>query len=361
MKEVPIHILTSPLKNKRTQLLLAFRHVTSPVTIIADDDTTWSSTTLSTVLSPFTHDYRLGAAYPEVQIRPCLSSNSKSRVFGEDAKTIWEILASIRLFGDAIDMRASMLLDGGVFCGSGTTAAYRSEIVQDPDFAAYFEERRGLGEEEKRVSAGDDQALNKWVSTRGWRVVVVPDVEYGNLDSVGGKGCRVETTMRTDSRHLGQLLRWSRSDWVTCWRCIQSLKMWRQVCDRSFVYLSGAYCLVVVGRTHPFTNFTRLTWMLGSFTWILELLYFLSLVRPSSNLPLSSSTSVFLLFLNITLSRLSRYLPYILAKPSRLQYLGPFLGYLYAQQAVKMWAGGTVGNVSIPSLFQEDWGEGGKE
>ncbi|KAG6356231.1 hypothetical protein INS49_015618 [Diaporthe citri] len=76
----------------------------------------------------------------------------------------WELLAVVRLFGNCVDIRTSVLLDGGIFCASGTTAAYKSSIVQDPTFQSYFLTETFLG---SKVHAGDDQSISFWLCQQG--------------------------------------------------------------------------------------------------------------------------------------------------------------------------------------------------
>ncbi len=112
----------------------------------------------------------------------------------------------LRLFGDAIDSRASQVLDGGILCASGPAAAVRASIVQDDRFQSYFrtEEWRGVG-----LNAGDDQALTRWLCGENWDVMILPDDDWGGC----GGSVRVDKRSRPTWRHVLQLLRWSRSDW----------------------------------------------------------------------------------------------------------------------------------------------------
>ena len=133
---------------------------------------------------PFEKLPNLGGVFPEVQIRPQT---------GSTRLTFWETLASIRLFGDAIDGRASVLLDGGVFCASGSTAAYRASVLRESNFQDNFQAEEWRGQ---RLNAGDDQSLTRWMDRCGWDVMVMPDdgggvLGYGGIDQ--RQGCRVET------------------------------------------------------------------------------------------------------------------------------------------------------------------------
>ena len=219
LHKTQFQLISCPRTNKRSQLCLGFNVCRSAIIIIADDDTLWSPTSLSAMTLPFKSSPTLGGVFPEVQIRPQTDSTSL---------TFWETLASIRLFGDAIDGRASVLLDGGVFCASGSTAAYRASILRDQAFQAMFQNEEW---KERQLNAGDDQSLTRWMDRCGWDVLVMPDDGAGILGYGGAsrrQGCRVETHVRPDWKHLGQLLRWSRSDWLAnLWSVGSERFVWR--------------------------------------------------------------------------------------------------------------------------------------
>jgi cellulose synthase/poly-beta-1,6-N-acetylglucosamine synthase-like glycosyltransferase len=187
-----IQILYAVEANKRVQLCTGFRECKSDFIVICDDDTTWTQHVLKGLIDPLRSNQSLGAVFPEVKFRP---KNDQSFVF-------WEQMAAIRLSGDAIDIRTTMLMDGGVLCASGTTAAYRGCILQDEKFMNVFENEYFMG---TRINAGDDQTVTRWLCNNGWDVTVVPDE--------GPSGLQVLTAPRATWRHLLQLVRWSRSDW----------------------------------------------------------------------------------------------------------------------------------------------------
>ena len=189
-----VKIIQAHVSNKRIQLCIGFLEASDPIIVIADDDTVWSPHVLSALVAPFEHLPNLGV-FPEIQI-------TASGVI----RTLWEEIAILRLFGDAIDSRTSQILDGGVFCASGPTAAYRSPILQESHFQNYFRNEKWRT---ARLNAGDDQSLTRWLCEKNWDVMVLPDNNWGGVYAVP----RVDTHSRPTWRHLLQLLRWSRSDW----------------------------------------------------------------------------------------------------------------------------------------------------
>ena len=206
IKTENVHVVKSPRTNKRAQLCEGFRRTSSDVVIIADDDTYWTSNVVSRLTAPFALRLELGAVFPEVKFRPAgLKFN------------IWETLSASRLAGDCIDIRTSITIDGGVFCASGTTAAYRGRILRDHTFSDRFQNETWMG---RPLNAGDDQSLTLWLCEHDWRCHVIPDE--------GRVGFCVLTTPRTTWNHLGQLARWARSDWQACLRgTLMTKSLWR--------------------------------------------------------------------------------------------------------------------------------------
>lgn len=201
-----VNVISCERTNKRAQLCEGFKHTKSDIIVICDDDTVWSPTVLARLTRPFQQNASIGAVFPEVKFRP-----AGSRF------TFWETLSAIRLAGDAIDIRTSMLFDGGVFCASGTTAAYRGEILRDPRFLDRFPNETWSG---RKLNAGDDQSITLWLANHNWKCHIVPDE--------GPSGFTVMTTPRTTWKHLHQLVRWSRSDWQACLNATLSRKaIWR--------------------------------------------------------------------------------------------------------------------------------------
>lgn len=201
-----VQILQCPKTNKRVQLCEGIKNTVGAIVVIVDDDTVWTPHVLSRLLEPFQTDSSIGAVFPEVQFRPA------GNYFN-----LWESLSAFRLSGDAIDIRTSMLVDGGVFCASGTTAAYIGRMLRDPKFLEKFPTELWMG---RVLNAGDDQSLTLWLAEHNWKCRVIPDQ--------GPLGFCVMTTPRSTWRHLAQLARWSRSDWQACIKAtLISSAMWR--------------------------------------------------------------------------------------------------------------------------------------
>jgi cellulose synthase/poly-beta-1,6-N-acetylglucosamine synthase-like glycosyltransferase len=203
-----INLIRCSRRNKRAQLCEGFKRCTGDIIIVADDDIYWSPIVVGRLTEPFKRDPALGAAFPEVKFRPA----------GQQFN-LWETLSASRLAGDCIDIRTTMAVDGGVFCASGTTAAYHATLLKDPKFLSWFPNETWMG---RQLNAGDDQSLTLWLCKHGWKCQVIPDE--------GISGFCVLTTPRADWKHFGQLIRWSRSDWQACLRSsFMTTSVWRYV------------------------------------------------------------------------------------------------------------------------------------
>ncbi|ORY09816.1 nucleotide-diphospho-sugar transferase [Clohesyomyces aquaticus] len=294
VQNVKVSIITCDRTNKRAQLCQGFKRTTSDVIVICDDDTIWTPSVLCGLTACFQDNKTLGAAFPEVKFRSARNEFN-----------LWESLSASRLAGDQIDIRTSMLIDGGVFCASGTTAAYRGDILRDPSFLQQFPSEKWLG---RVLNAGDDQSLTLWLAEKDWNLCVVPDD--------GPSGFCVLTTPRTTWRHIPQLIRWSRSDWQAC--------------------ISATVLSSAVWRKHPFTAWTRMTWCIGSFSFVVELLY----------LYLNLRTVTILEVVTLQASRLIRLLPYFITSPTRLKHLVTIAAYLYLCQIIRVYSLLTIGNTN---------------
>jgi cellulose synthase/poly-beta-1,6-N-acetylglucosamine synthase-like glycosyltransferase len=92
-------------------------------------------------------------------------------------------------------------MDGGTPCLSGRTVAYRTKILQDPDFIHGFtHEEWWFGRYE--LNADDDNFLTRWMVTHGWETYFQyhPEAE-------------IQTTLEDNPKFLKQCVRWSRSNW----------------------------------------------------------------------------------------------------------------------------------------------------
>jgi len=189
--ETPIQVLKAPKAHKREQLCIGFQKAQTAVIVICDDDTRWTPTVLRSLVAPLLRDPSLGCVFPDLRVDPV----------GQKF-TIWELLGLWRLVGDGVDFHASRQIDGGVFCHHGSTAAYQSSILKDPQFMYAFANETWRG---RVLNSGDDQFLCCWLTNHDWPTSLL-----------SADRCLVQTRMRNSWRHMLQLLRWSRNDWRRC-------------------------------------------------------------------------------------------------------------------------------------------------
>ena len=120
-----IQVLSVSQANKRRQLCRAIPEVETKITLLLDDDVWLPEKFTKWILAPF-EDPRVGGVGTNQQIRRFNRSN------------IWEFLGAIYLVRRNFDCTACNWIDGGLPCLSGRAVAYRSEILQDPNFTYGF-------------------------------------------------------------------------------------------------------------------------------------------------------------------------------------------------------------------------------
>jgi cellulose synthase/poly-beta-1,6-N-acetylglucosamine synthase-like glycosyltransferase len=181
-----IRVLSIRKANKRHQMCKALPHVTTPITVFADDDVSWPTALLPWMLSPFKDD-RMGGV------------GTNQRLRRETNPNIWNFLGAAYLIRRNWDCTACTFIDGGLPCLSGRTVAYRTKILQDQDFQHFFthEEWRSC-----QLNADDDNFLTRWMVNHNWKTWI----QYH-------KECEVQTTLENNAKYLKQCLRWARSNW----------------------------------------------------------------------------------------------------------------------------------------------------
>jgi len=181
-----ITVLSVPIANKRVQMCLALPYVETEVTVFADDDVTWPKTLLPWILAPFEDD-KVGG----------VGTNQRHR--REKDFNVWNFLGTSYLIRRNFDIISCNAIDGGLPCLSGRTVAYKTKILQDPEFAYAFtnETWRSF-----QLNADDDNFLSRWLLNNNWDIRIQAH-----------KDCEIETTLEGNSKYLLQCMRWSRSNW----------------------------------------------------------------------------------------------------------------------------------------------------
>ncbi|KAF2476104.1 uncharacterized protein BDR25DRAFT_211927 [Lindgomyces ingoldianus] len=196
-----IRVLSVSQANKRRQLSRAIPEVMTKITLLLDDDVWLPEKFLKWILAPF-EDAQVGG----VGTNQILRRNDRSN--------IWEFLGAIYLVRRNFDCTACNWMDGGLPCLSGRAVAYRTEILQDPNFTYGFTHETWGSDH--FLNADDDNFITRWLFSHGWKIQFQHHRE-----------CEVETTLENDSKYLRQCLRWVRSNWRSNLTSLSELHMWK--------------------------------------------------------------------------------------------------------------------------------------
>jgi cellulose synthase/poly-beta-1,6-N-acetylglucosamine synthase-like glycosyltransferase len=202
-----IQVLSVSQANKRRQLCRAIPEVETKITLLLDDDVWLPEKFNKWLLAPF-EDPRMGGVGTNQQLRRVNRSN------------IWEFLGAMYLVRRNFDCTACNWIDGGLPCLSGRAVAYRSEILQDPNFTYGFTHETWGSDH--FLNADDDNFITRWLFTHNWKIQIQNHRE-----------CEVETTLESDSKYLRQCLRWVRSNWRSNLTSLADISMWMYVLNAS--------------------------------------------------------------------------------------------------------------------------------
>lgn len=189
-----IKLLSVPKPNKRRQMVRAIPEVKTEILVFVDDDVTWPKTELKWILAVFEKDPIYGGLATCQRLR-----RARAPLFS--MQRVWDFLGALYLERRNFDCAATTHMDGGTPCISGRTAAYRTKILQDPEFIHGFtHEEWWFGRYE--LNADDDNFISRWMVTHGWETYFQyhPEAE-------------IQTTLEDNPTFLKQCVRWSRSNW----------------------------------------------------------------------------------------------------------------------------------------------------
>jgi hypothetical protein len=189
-----IRVMCTVIANKRIQLCEALPHITTPITVMADDDVTWPDTMLPWLLAPF-EDAKIGPRVGGVgtcqRVKRIRTGPISTRIFN------W--LGAAYIERRNFEISATHNIDGGTSCMSGRTGAYRSEILKSHDFLeGFMTETWGRW----TLNADDDNFITRWLVSHQWKTWIQYEQE-----------CELETTLEDGMKFLYQCSRWARSNW----------------------------------------------------------------------------------------------------------------------------------------------------
>jgi len=195
-----IQVLSVSQANKRRQLSRAIPEVQTKITLLLDDDVWLPENFTKWILAPF-EDPHVGGVGTNQSLRR------------NDRSNIWEFLGAIYLVRRNFDCTACNWIDGSLPCLSGRAVAYRSEILQDPNFTYGFTHETWGSDH--FLNADDDNFITRWLFSHDWKIQIQNHRE-----------CEVETTLENDAKYLRQCLRWVRSNWRSNLTSLSELHMW---------------------------------------------------------------------------------------------------------------------------------------
>ncbi|PHH80839.1 hypothetical protein CDD83_3659 [Cordyceps sp. RAO-2017] len=201
-----IRVLATDIANKRRQVCAALPEVATKITVMADDDVTWPRTMLPWILAPF-QDASMGG------VGTC--QRVKRERSGPWATRAWNWLGAAYIERRNFEISATHNIDGGTSCMSGRTGAYRSSILQSPEFLEGFTNEKWR---KWNLNADDDNFVTRWLVSNRWKTWI----QYSHE-------CELETTLENDHKFLYQCSRWARSNWRSNWTSLfRDRHVWRQ-------------------------------------------------------------------------------------------------------------------------------------
>ncbi|CAF9907924.1 MAG: hypothetical protein HETSPECPRED_007938 [Heterodermia speciosa] len=183
-----VNILGANKANKRLQMIQGLKEVRTSITVFADDDVFWPTTFLAYLLAAF-EDPKVGAA--GTFTKPERPSNPN----------LWDFLGACYLERWNFEIAATSHIDGGISCLSGRTSAIRTSIVQTQKFIDDFNGEKWLGRI-NLLAADDENFITRFLVNHGWRIAIQ-----------GAPEAALTTTLESDSKFLGQCIRWYRTTW----------------------------------------------------------------------------------------------------------------------------------------------------
>ncbi|KAF9285047.1 hypothetical protein BGZ68_004183 [Mortierella alpina] len=297
-----IRVLTVPKANKRLQMVEGIRNTTSEIIVFADDDAIWPPTCLEYILACF-EDPNMGGVGTSQTVK------SVGRY-----QTVWEVLAGFRLTIRNIEIAASTHIDGGVCCLSGRTAAYRTCILQDPQFQYEFTHDFWLGK--YPLNSGDDKFLTRWMVFHGWNTYVQICNEAELL-----------STFKNNWRFVKQVLRWTRNTWRSDFRSLFTER--------------------VIWKRHPYVAFTMVDKIFNPITLLSGPISVLVMaVEGKFHLPIWDIIISYIVWLMLT--RIVKLLPHLFKRPQDLIWVPAFLIFGYYFAIMKIYA--------LFTLHEVGWG-----
>ncbi|KAI6778917.1 uncharacterized protein J7T54_003853 [Emericellopsis cladophorae] len=284
--------------SKRRQINHAIPHITTAITILADDHVFFPTANfIPAVLAPFDNE-KVGVVATKKRVRRTTPG-----------KWTWlsivNFVACNYLERHNWELRASNAIDGGVFVVSGRTAVYRTDLLTDQELLRGFcDEKFFLGRFE--LNPDDDNYLTRNTMEKGW-LIRFQDTEDATIETTLGEWPKIN----------GQLLRWARTTF-------RSNPIMLRNPDFLYRYTWSAFQVYLAGML----NFAAL--------W--DVLLIFTLVRASQAAPTFPAAVVVILILWIIATKAIKLIPHFFRHPADLQLFVFQVLFAYVHSFFKLWA-----------------------
>ncbi|KAL8992032.1 MAG: hypothetical protein Q9169_007424, partial [Polycauliona sp. 2 TL-2023] len=302
-------VLAAPKANKRLQMIQGVEHVTTAITVFADDDVFWPTTFLTYLLAPFENP-TVGAVGPFISLERPAKLN------------VWDFLGAAYLERWNFCVAATSHVDGGIACLSGRTAALRSSILQEEAFKDHFANEKWFFDI-NLSKADDDNCLTRWLVNHGWKIKIQNAVE-----------AHATTALESDWKFVMQCVRWDR----TTWRSNITSMFYDRV-----IWTAQPWCTYAL---HLSTFTPSAVIVEGALAWLLYHAYENPFELPYL-FPNTLKTAYILLATWIIFSKTVKLWPYFYNHPYDLRFLPAIFLFAYGHGLIRLW--------SFCTLFTTSW------
>ena len=290
--------------SKRRQIRHAMSHVSTPITILADEGASWPSMNfIPSVLAPF-ENQKVGVVAPKKRARRTTPGKWSWQ-------SIVNFIATNYLERHNWELKASNAIDGGVFVVSGRTAVYRTEFLANQALLDHFCNEKfffGLFGGEDGLGPYDDNFLTRAAIKNGW-LIRFQDTEEAT----------VEVTLGEWPRFHSQLLRWARTTFRSNPVMLRDPDFFKRYTWSMFmVYWAGI------------TNFALL--------WDSALILSLVQALEATHGVPGAWLSLALLLVWIIATKTVKIIPNLYRHPADLALLGFQIAFAYVHSFYKLWA-----------------------
>ncbi|EFW13301.1 conserved hypothetical protein [Coccidioides posadasii str. Silveira] len=297
---VELQVATVQQCGKRRQLVAGIQLVATDITVLADDDVIWESPhLLKWILAPFKREKMGGVGTCQR-----LQHDPLQGLW----RRVWSFLGALYLERRNFDCAATTYMDGGMPCISGRTAAYRSEILQGPEFLDAFGGETWQG---KQLQPDDDNFITRWLDSHFW------DMHFQYHPEA-----LVLTTLKDNWGYLKQCLRWSRSNWRS--------------------NLRSLFCERFIWRRHAYSTYAVFLITLSPPAFLVESALIWLCHRATENDPVAHRWALRLLLLWMFLTKVIKFLGYFKRNPSDIALIPISVLFGYFHGILKVYAACTL-------------------